>query len=375
MKFECARKDLHDVLTVVSGVVPTRTAIPALANVLIRAQAAKGKQPAALHVSATDLELSISLTVPQADVQQEGALALPAARLAGILRESADETIRLEADGSLADVRAGGGRYKIVGLDAADFPALPSYDAPRETEVSASDLKRMIRLTEFAASTESVMYALTGLLLELYDGKELRLVASDGKRMAYARTRQVAKKGGKLSVIVPGKTLKLLDRLIDDRDESVFIFAPPEENAVQFRTPRGAIVSRLIEGKFPDYENVIPKDRDKTVTIETEALSGAMRRTALMASDGARAVRLTLSKNKCTFFTRSADIGEARTEAKVDYAGDTLEITFNPDFVLDYLKVVDVPTVELKFKDAATACIFSGGPDYTYVLMPLQIQM
>ena len=375
MKFECARKELHDVLTVVAGVVPSRTAIPALANVLVEARPGKGKQPGSLRISATDLEMSISLSVQDVKVEREGALALPAARVAGILRESTDDKVRVEADGNLAGVRTGGGRYKLVGLDAADFPSLPRYDAPREIEVAAADLKHMIGLTEFAVSAESVMYALTGILLEVHEGKELRLVASDGKRLAYARSKGVGKKSGKLSVIVPTKALKLLDRLLGERDEAVWIFAPPEENAVQLRTTRGVITSRLIEGKFPDYQTVIPKDRDKKVVMDTEALIAAMRRTALMSADSARAVRMTFSKGKCVLFTRNADIGEARNETPAEYAGESFEIIFNPDFVVDYLKVIDQPTVELHLKDPATACVFKSGKDYTYVLMPLQIEM
>lgn len=375
MKFECARKELHDVLTVVAGVVPSRTAIPALANVLVEARPGKGKQPGSLRISATDLEMSISLSVQDVKVEREGALALPAARVAGILRESTDDKVRVEADGNLAGVRTGGGRYKLVGLDAADFPSLPRYDAPREIEVAAADLKHMIGLTEFAVSAESVMYALTGILLEVREGKELRLVASDGKRLAYARSKGVGKNSGKLSVIVPTKALKLLDRLLSERDEVVWIFAPPEENAVQLRTARGVITSRLIEGKFPDYQTVIPKDRDKKVVMDTEALMAAVRRTALMSADTARAVRMTFSKGKCVLFTRNADIGEARNETSAEYAGESFEIIFNPEFIVDYLKVIDQPTVELHLKDPATACVFKSGKDYTYVLMPLQIEM
>jgi DNA polymerase-3 subunit beta len=375
MKFECARRELYDVLSIAASVVPTRSAIPALANVLVQAEAGEAKRPGSLRISATDLELSVALTVPEAQVERGGALALPAARLAGILRESGDERIGLECDGTLADVRAGGGRYKLVGLEAADFPSLPRAEAPRETEAPAAELKRMIRLTEFAVSPESVMYALTGLLLELHEGKELRLVASDGKRMAYARSREISKKGGKLSVIVPTKALRLVDRLLGERDESVWIFAPLEENAVQFRTARGLVTSRLIEGKFPDYETVIPKDRDKKIVVEAQGLAAAVRRTALMTADGARAVRLGFSPGRCVLFTRSADIGEARHETAVEYEGEPLEITFNPDYVLDYLKVVEEARVEVHLKDAATASVFKAGKDYTYVLMPLQVTM
>jgi DNA polymerase-3 subunit beta len=371
MKFECSRPDLCDALTVAAGVVPTRTAIPALANVLVEVKA--GKSPA-LRISATDLELSVALTLTDLKVEKEGALALPAARLAGILRESSDDTVRLEADGNLADVRTGGGKYKLVGLDSADFPALPRYDAARETEVTAAELKHMIRLTEFAVSSESVMYALTGVLVDLHE-KELRLVASDGKRLAYARGKGVTKKGGKLSAIVPVKALKLLDRLLDERDEAVWLFAPPDENAIQIRTRRGVITSRLIEGKFPDYEAVIPKDRDKKAVLETESLAAAVRRTALMTADTARAIRLSFAPGKCTLFTRSADIGEARHETKAEYSGEPLEITFNPEFLLDYLKVIPDASVELHLKDTGTACVIKSGKDYTYVLMPLQIQM
>lgn len=406
MKFTCPRKDFYEALAVVASVVPQRTAIPALTNLLVEALPAKpggkNKGPACLRLAATDLEVSVTLNVPEVTVEQEGRLALPAARLLAIVREAGEGTVKIESDGHVAHVAVGEGegRYKLVGLDAADFPNLPHRDPVGELEMDATDLKRMIRRTEFSVSNEAVMYALTGVLVELHEGKELRLVASDGKRLALARKKaaahdeeekprpnasqdderggRAAKKGEKghaLSAIVPTKTMKLLDRLVGEREERVWVQAPGDENLVQFRTLRGLLTSRLIEGKFPDYDNVVPKDRDRKAVVETQALIGAIRRTVPMTTDSAHAVRFTFTNGKLTLFTRTADVGEAKTELAAEYKGEEFDITFNPDYVLDYLKVVEEASVELHFKDPATACVFKSGKDYTYVLMPLQIQM
>lgn len=389
MKFTCPRTSFYDALAVVASVVPQRTAIPALTNLLIEAVPAKtggkNKGPAGLRLAATDLEVSVTLTVPDVTVEQEGRLALPATRLLAIVREAGDGHVKIESDGHIAHVSVGEGegRYKVVGLDAADFPNLPHRDPVGELEMDATDLKRMIRRTEFAVSGEAVMYALTGVLVELHEGKELRLVASDGKRLALAKRKAAAhdeddkpvKKGHGLSAIVPTKTMKLLDRLVGERDERVWVQAPGEENVVQFRTARGLLTSRLIEGKFPDYDNVVPKDRDRKAVVETQALIGAIRRTVPMTTDAAHAVRFTFTNGKLTLFTRTADVGEAKTELAAEYKGEEFDITFNPDYVLDYLKVVEESAVEFHFKEPTTACVFKSGKDYTYVLMPLQIQM
>lgn len=372
MKVKCARAPLHEALQLASTVVPQRTTIPAVMNVKISAIGGKGG--GRLEICGTDLEYGLKLTIAGADVKEEGTVVLPAARLAGILREAGPDDVTLDSDGTLAHVKVAGAGFKVVGIDAADFPAIPGFEDKGAIQVDTKDLGEMIRKTQFAVSSEVVRYALTGQLLELH-GKELRMVASDGKRLAFIRSRAGGKEGAakNLRVIVPTKTLNLLDRVLTEDDEAVWMHI--EETQIRLKTSRAVIFSRLIDGNFPDYEAVIPQDRNKKIELEREALFAAVRKASLMTTDKTRAVRFTFGKNKLVLFTRTQDVGEAVVEMPIDYKGEEVEVTFNPDYVADYLKVVADEKVEIHLKDRASAGVFRAGKDYVYVVMPLTVTL
>ncbi len=373
MKFKCARGPLHEALQLASAVVPQRTTIPAVTNVKITATpGAKGAGQ--VEISGTDLEYGLKLLVTGVDVKEEGTVVLPAARVAGILREAGSDDVTIDSDGTIAHVKAAGANFKVVGIDPADFPAIPGFEEKGSVQVETRDLGEMIRKTQFAVSGEVVRYALTGQLLEIH-GKELRMVASDGKRLAFIRGKAGGKDGAakNLRVIVPTKTLTLLDRVLTDDDE--FVWLHIEETQVRLKTKRAVLFSRLIDGNFPDYEAVIPQDRTKKIELEREPLFAAVRKASLMTTDKTRAVKFTFGKGKLTLFTRTQDVGEATVEMPIDYKGEETEITFNPDYVSDYLKVVTESKVELHLKDKSSAGVFRAGKDYVYVVMPLTVNL
>jgi len=372
MKVKCARGPIHEAFQLALTVVPQRSTIPAVTNVKLTASGT-GKN-AQLEVACTDLEFGLKIRVPAVEVKEEGTVVLPAARMAGILREAGDADVSIDSDGTLAHVKASGASFKIVGIDPADFPAVPGFEEKGAVQVDTKDLGEMIRKTQFAVSGEVVRYALTGQLFEIR-GKELRMVASDGKRLAYIRSRAGGKAGDAkpLRVIVPTKTMNLLDRVLTDEDDTVWVHI--EETQIRLKTARAMIFSRLIDGNFPDYEAVIPNDRDKKVTLDREPLHAAVRKASLMTTDKTRAVRFTFAKDKLTLFTRTQDVGEASVEVPIEYRGDEIDVTFNPDYVADYLKVVPDETVELHLKDRASAGVFKSGKDYVYVLMPLTVNL
>jgi DNA polymerase-3 subunit beta len=350
-------------------VVPQRTTIPAIMNVKLTS-VQEGKAGGYVELACTDLEFGLTYRIP-AEVKEEGTVVLPTSRMSGILRESGEEQIAIDADGHLAHIRTSDSDYKVVGIDPADFPAIAGFEDRGAVQISTADLGEMIRKTQFSVSTESVRYALTGQLFEIR-GKEVRIVASDGKRLAFIKSRTSGKGEGKdIRVIVPTKTMNLLDKVFTDEDETVALNV--EETQIRFRTKRAVIFSRLIEGNFPDYDAVIPGDRDKKITLDRESLLSAIRKVALMTTDKTRAVKFDLRKNKLILFTRSQDVGEARVEIPLTYAGEELDLVFNPDYVADYLKVVTDDTVELQLKDKTTAGLFRSGKDYLYVLMPLTV--
>lgn len=384
MKLKCNRVKLSEAVQLASSVVPAKSTVPALANIKLVAHsgAPQGRKGAAaggpyLELTATDLEVGIRYTVPLESLDTEGTLVIPAGRLGGILRESGDESIKITSDGNLAHIECSDSTYKMVGADPADYPTLPEEDPSAAVPVDSKELREMIRKTQFSTSSEIVRYALTGQLLEI-KGKEIRMVASDGKRLAYIKRKIQGGKAGSsavkdVKVLVPPKAFTLLDRVLTDEDETVSLHV--EDTQIHMKTQRAAIFSRLIEGNFPDYEAVVPQDRDKKIRLNTEPLFSAVRRTSLMTSDKGRAVKFTLSKNKLTLFARAQDVGEAKVDLPIEYSGGDFEIVFNPDFLADFLKVVGEETLELGVQDKTTAGVLKAGKDYVYVLMPLTVNV
>ncbi len=375
MKVTCGREALNQAFQIASSVVPVRSTIPILQNVKVTAQGQGGK--GTLEVVGNDLEIGVRYAVGgegavPVSVAEEGVLVLPASRVSGLLRESQDEQVTLESDGSLATLRLKDGRYKIVGTEPADFPDLPAFDPRHAVKVETSDFSAMIRRTLFATSEESTRYALTGVLLDLRE-QDLRLVASDGKRMAFVR-KKTSGAGKPVKVIVPPKALQLLDRVLGETDAVVQLQV--EENQIKLQTTRAMIFSRLIEGNFPEYEEVIPKGADRKIAVPSAAFHSAMRRAALMTSDKGRAVKLAFGKNRLRLETRAAEIGESEIDLAIDYAGEPLDMVFNPDYFLDFLRVVEDDTLVFELKDRNTAAVLrAAGGDYTYLVMPLKIDL
>jgi DNA polymerase-3 subunit beta len=372
MKVKCSRGQLAEAFSIAAMVVPQRTTIPAITNVKL--SAVRDKAGGSLELACTDLEFGLKYTIPAGEVKEEGTLVLPAARMAGILREAGEQDVSIDSDGNLAHIRLPDASFKVVGIDPADFPPLAAFEEKGAVRIATEDLGVMIRKTQFAVSTEVVRYALTGQLFEI-KGKEVRMVASDGKRLAYIKSRSSGKVDGQkdVRVIVPTKTMTLLDKVLCEEDDQVALQV--EETQIKLRTRRALIFSRLIEGHFPDYEAVVPQNTDKKISLPREALLSAVRKSALMTTDKTRAVKFSVGKGRMTLFTRTQDVGEARVEIPVDYKGEDLEIVFNPDYVADYLKVVADESVELHLRDKSSAGIFKAGKDYVYVLMPLTIAL
>lgn len=364
MRVRVSSHVLNEALQIAAGVAPTRATIPALS--CVKLEAAAGAAGPALTITATDLELGLRLTVPLISLDREGAVVIPAVKIASLVREIPDTDLQFSSDHSLAMLKTSDGQFKIVGMDPAEFPAFPAPQAATRASVRARDLVEMTAKTSFAVSTEAVRYALTGQLLALADG-EVRMVASDGRRLSYVRKTSDGKKGPQ--AIVPMKTLTLVTKALRPDEEVVDVEV--EETTIRLSTRRLLVFSRLIEGTFPDYAAVIPKSNDRRVTVEVEAFRSALRRTSLLAQDRARAVKLTVAPGKLTLFARAQDVGEASVDLACEYSGEPFDIVFNPDYILDYLRTVQEPNVTMLFKDRTGAGLFQASPDHLYVLMPL----
>ncbi len=366
MKVLCRREELLSAFQQASVAVPARDLKPVLRNV--KAVAEEGR----CTLLATDLELGTRLEVPGLTVEEPGSVLLPAARLHAILRESPDETLVVETADQSCLVRGEHSEFELAGEDPAAFPDVPEFVADAYHEVPACAFRELIRRTAFAAATDTSRYAITGVLCEL-DGSVARLVATDGRRLAVAEREAVAH--GEHSTkgqvhILPPKALQLLDRNLHDPAEAVRVSLSPNE--ALFRTTRATIYTRLVEGRFPPYREVIPKKPAAKVGLPVDAFHAAVRQAAIMADQESRKVVLGFAKGKLTLKAQGSDVGRSRVEMPLEYQGKPLEIAFNPQLLTDMLRALHgEEAVELALTDGASPALFRCGGNYSYVIMPL----
>jgi len=368
MKFTIAQEELARVLGLVSGLVPSRTTLPVLGNVLIETT------PQGIQVSATDLDLSV--TVPgKAAVGEAGAVTLPARRLAEMVRALPVAPVNVTAQGDKVQISCRDSMVRLFGLPKADFPSLPQVAFAGALQTSPSLLGRLISRTAFAASTEDTRPILNGVLWEI-EAEETSMVATNGHRLAKCTLRLDHPAEARAPVIVPPRALGHALRLFEAAQTIEVAFA---ENMLGFRDGGAVLFTRLIEGPYPNYEQVIPRDNDKVAVVSTEALTGALRRMAVIASDQTHRVKLAFARERLALNVSTPDVGEAAEELPVDYAGEALEIGFNATYLLDVLKVIEHDTVRIAFKSPERAAVIESaeqreGESYLCLVMPLRLQ-
>ena len=366
MKVICDRGALLDALNLAGGVVLARTPKPTLKCVHLVAEEDK------LVLAATDAEVSIRLATPRVEVQEPGEALVPNDKLASIVRESIDPTVTIQTDGDVTEIHGQDSRFKVFGQPVGDFPKLPDFEGDADFECDAAELHKLIALTLFATARENSRYAINGVLLER-QGNKLVLVATDGHRLAQARG-SCRKAGDETrSCIVPTKALTLLQKLFDDAEQAVRVQF--RENQVLFATDEATLATNLVEGTFPPYKDVIPKDGDKKAIVSTDMLVSGVRRAALLTNEESKGVRMAFADGSLTMTSRAPEMGEA--EVRVDlpeFNGDPIEIGFNPSYLLDALKVVGENQVTIEMKAANKPGVLKTGPDFLYVVMPVNLQ-
>ena len=376
MKVICNRGALLDALTVTGNVVASRTPKPVLQCVKLTADNDR------LTLAATDLEVAIRYSDSQVQVEQGGEALLPADKLRDIVRESMDDTLSIEVGADkeggsaagVASIRGQDSHFKIFTQKASDFPPVPDYEGEPDFEIAGGHLKQLIGQTLFAAAREQTRYAFNGVLV-VAKGKTINLVSTDGRRLAQAKGDISG--GGKLSkdgakAIVPAKALTLIDKLIDDPEETVSVQV--RENQVIFHTPSATLTSNLVEGQFPPYEDVIPKDADKKMTASTADFLSAIRRAALLTTEESKGVRMAFTKKGLVLTSRSPESGEATVNFPAKFEGADVEIGFNPTFLTDALRVVDSDEISLELTAANRPGLLRGGANFLYVIMPVNLQ-
>ncbi|MFP4057297.1 MAG: DNA polymerase III subunit beta [Candidatus Brocadiia bacterium] len=362
MKITSQTEALHTAFQIVGSVVQPRPTRPILATVLLRAA------DDTLELQATDLEIGIRFTVPDVQIEEEGAIAVPQARVAGILRETADETVTLSTDDRHCVITASDSVFRLPMESAEEFPDLPRLDQEKAYELDRNELVEMTSKTTFAAHKGKHRYALNGVLLVISE-KKIEMVATDGRRLAHIERKAENPEGTDESVIVPTKALDQLLKVLTDEDERVRVNIA--ENQLVAKTLRATISTRLVEGHFPPYESVIPSDCDKKLEVRRESFHSAVRRAALLTSEESSSVVLHLQEGKVEVTSAAPETGEARVEVAVDYSGPALEIGFNPEFLTDFFRAVDDETVRMELRDASSAGILRAGKDFLYVVMPV----
>lgn len=358
------RDALNEAVTLATGVVASRTPKPVLQCVKLSAT------QDGLLLTATDLEVGIRHFVRQVEVSEPGEAVVPAATLAQIVRESADETLQIQADAERCHVRGRDSHFQMYGHDPRDYPPVAELEGTADFEIPAQVLRKLVELTLFAAAKENTRYAINGVLWEC-KGKKLQLVATDGRRLAKAVGAVAKGSGQDGAVIVPAKAMSILLRFPANSEDMVSVKLLPN----QFVATVGAatLSSALAEGNFPDYEAVIPRDNDKKVELDTQEFYSAVRRAALLTSEQSKGIRLSFTRDGLVLASRAPEQGEATVSMSIEYAHEPMEIGFNPGFLADALKSVDAPTFTMELREAARPGILRVGQEFTYVVMPVSL--
>jgi DNA polymerase-3 subunit beta len=372
MKVICNRGALLEALTVAGNAVASRTPKPVLTCVKVSAADDK------LTIAATDLEVAIRYSDAQVQIEKTGEALLPADKFRDIVRESVDDTLSIEAGGESANIKGQDSHFKIFTQAVSEFPPVPDFEGDSDFELNGGHLKQLIGQTLFAAAKESTRYAFNGVLLVAGgkgNGKKISLISTDGRRLAMARGELSS--GGKIEkdgarAIIPTKALQLVDKLIDDPDENVGFQV--RENQVIFHTSNATLTSNLVEGQFPPYEDVIPKDTDKKMTAGTADFASAIRRASLLTTEESKGVRMAFSKKGLVLTSRSPEAGEATVNFACKFEGGDVEIGFNPTFLTEALRVVDNDEVTLEMTAPNRPGLLKGGPNFLYVIMPVNLQ-
>jgi DNA polymerase III subunit beta len=373
MKVVLNRAELLKGILTVQSAVATKNTMPILANVLLEAREKK------LEFVATDLDMGIRCSV-SAEIVEKGSITINAKKLSDIVRELPEASVDLEIDENHKMILVcQKSTFKVHGLPKDDFPILPEVKKDKLFKIKGSVLQEMIRKTLFAVSTDETRYVLNGVLFQV-DGEKLKMVATDGHRLSFIQKKIENKSNNQCNVIIPTKALNELSKIITEmakgKEEDGVVEIASTENQIKFITEGVEIVSRLIEGQFPNYEQVIPKESDKKIEASTANLAAATRRVSILTSEKSNSIHYQAKDSKLIITAKTPDMGEAREEMDVNYKGEEILIAYNAKYMLDVLKNVGTDTIGLELTQPLSPGVIrpKGDPDYLCVIMPMRVQ-
>lgn len=368
MELKAKRQDFLAALYWLQNTVERRTTMPILANVLVELQ------NGVVRVTATDLEIGVRAKL-EGEILQEGAITLNAKKLYEIVRESSGDTIQLKRlENDWVEIKSGKSVFKMVGLDPKDFPTFPEFDAGSLFPVPAKVIKEMIDKTIFSISTDETRSNLNGSYLEEGEGGKVRMVATDGHRLAMVE-RQVGTLGLKKGVVLPRKGLGELRKILEEADEGVAKLGF-KENMAMVVHGNVELFMRLVEIEFPDYSKVIPKGNPYNVKIEQRGFLQALRRVSILSSDRYKGIKIEVKPTSMAISANNPDLGEATEELDVEYNGKAMAVGFNARYLIDVLNVLkDDGYVDIELKDELSPSLLRkvGDDGYMYVVMPMKL--
>ena len=364
MKIKILKEDLLNGLQTVQSVVSVKTTLPILMNILL-----KTSDKERIKLTATDLDSGISCLV-KCEVLEEGSITIPAKKALDIVKELPDQPITITAKkNNMVTIECGRSFFKIIGLPETEFPELPSFKDCESIKIPQQLFKEMINMTCFAVSRDEARYILNGIYLII--DNDIRMVATDGRRLAcITRDFPQQKPETQKKVVIPGKTVNELIRTLTETGEVEILFS---NNQIIFQLQDTVIISRLIEGEYPDYTQVIPKEVDNKINIDKEDFLSATRRAGLLTSKSSQAVSINMSKNKMIISKNSPELGEVKEEIDVKYPGNELNIGFNPSYITDVLKNIKEENITLELISPEKPGVIRTKDRYVYVVLPMQI--
>jgi DNA polymerase-3 subunit beta len=366
MKLSTSRESLLKPLQAVIGVVERRQTMPVLANVLLIADNDR------LSITATDLEVELVAGAQVDSVTTPGEITVPGRKLLDICRALPDKAeVKLSLKGDRVTVQSGRSKFVLSSLPATEFPVVEDIDADRVLTVAQADFSRLLEKTHFSMAQQDVRYYLNGLLLETGKGR-LRAVATDGHRLALADLELSSADGSVVQVIVPRKGVLELQRLLGEGGDIQIALG---SNHIRVELDDIRFTSKLIDGRFPDYDRVIPETSAEAVTASKDALRHALQRAAILSNEKYRGVRLEFKKNNIRIQANNPDQEEAEDEVEVEYTGSEMEIGFNVNYLLDALAAVEDENVEVGLVDPSSSCVVRAPSDDSclYVVMPMRL--
>ncbi len=383
MKVIVHRQALVEVLGLACSVVLTRSPKPVLSCVRISTATVGGSR--VLRIVATDLEITIETSLSQVDIKQDGIALLPAHKLLDIVNNSPDENLALDVVGEKATILGADSMFTLLGFNSEDFPPVSGFEGAPDCTLSAGLLKTMLDRTRFAAAKEMTRYAMNGVLFER-KGKKLSMVATDGHRLAQARDEIELADERESESIIPIKAINMLERLLVDPEQTVQLqfregklFAQLISKAAGEKTPSAeglitaSLSASLVEGNFPPYKDVIPKDCDHKASINRDKFRSAVQRAALLTNEESKSIRLSFGNKNLTITGRAPEMGEAKVEMPIDYTSETMDVGFNPIYLQDALKVAPTEEITFELRAPNKPGLIKSGQGFLYVIMPVSL--